>query len=237
VQWRTSGDFHLEWYVFCALEAVAFRDLAFWLLWLAGTPRNVIETITGHGNATITAYTKYFGQLLASDLEEESCVIGGRGIVVEADETKMGKRKYHRGHRVEGVWVVVGIERAIERKMFAFEVEDCSETTLKYIIDNFVKDGSTVCTDGWRRYTFLSRQDRVTHETVNHSQTFMDPVTGTHTNTVEGTNSGLKRAVSVRNRAEKDIGDLLSKFIWKRQRADTLWDSFIGTLGKIQYTD
>jgi hypothetical protein len=32
--------------------------------------------------------------------------IGSPGIVVEVDETKLGKRKYHRGHRVEGVWVV-----------------------------------------------------------------------------------------------------------------------------------
>ena len=29
--------------------------------------------------------------------------IGGEGIVVEIDETKMGKRKYNRGHMVEGL--------------------------------------------------------------------------------------------------------------------------------------
>jgi len=38
-------------------------------------------------------------------VEEESEPIGGPGKVVEVDESKFGKRKYHRGHRVDGVWV------------------------------------------------------------------------------------------------------------------------------------
>jgi hypothetical protein len=28
------------------------------------------------------------------------------GIIVEVDETKLGKRKYYRGHRVVKVWVI-----------------------------------------------------------------------------------------------------------------------------------
>jgi hypothetical protein len=32
-------------------------------------------------------------------------------FIVEVDESKFGKRKYHRGHRVEGVWVIGGVER------------------------------------------------------------------------------------------------------------------------------
>lgn len=37
--------------------------------------------------------------------------IGGPGRTVEIDESKFGKRKYHRGKRVDGVWVFGGIER------------------------------------------------------------------------------------------------------------------------------
>ena len=37
---------------------------------------------------------------------ENSELVGGEGKVVQIDESKFGKRKYHRGHRVEGQWVL-----------------------------------------------------------------------------------------------------------------------------------
>ncbi len=36
--------------------------------------------------------------------------LGGEGVRVQIDETKIGKRKYHRGHLVEGQWVFGAIE-------------------------------------------------------------------------------------------------------------------------------
>jgi len=44
-------------------------------------------------------------------LEQHSEPIGGPGKVVEIDVSKLGKRKYHCGKRVERVWVFGGIER------------------------------------------------------------------------------------------------------------------------------
>ena len=49
--------------------------------------------------------------------------LGGPGKIVEIDESKIGKRKYHRGHVVEGQWVVGGIE-VDSRKCFIVTVED-----------------------------------------------------------------------------------------------------------------
>ena len=40
--------------------------------------------------------------------------LGGEGEEVEIDESKFGKRKYHRGHRVEGQWALVASKEAIE---------------------------------------------------------------------------------------------------------------------------
>ena len=53
---------------------------------------------------------------------EDSESIGGEGKVVQIDESKFGKRKYHRGHHVEGQWVFGGIEND-SRKCFLIAVE------------------------------------------------------------------------------------------------------------------
>ena len=85
---------------------------------------------TGCSSKTITAFTKYFRQLVSESLEDEDTIIGGDGIIVEIDEYKLGKRKYNRGHRVEGVWVLGGVERTDSRKVFLVEVPDRSAETL-----------------------------------------------------------------------------------------------------------
>jgi len=38
-------------------------------------------------------------------------MLGGADKVVEVDETKIGRRKYHRGKFVEGQWVFGLVER------------------------------------------------------------------------------------------------------------------------------
>ncbi|KAG1135447.1 hypothetical protein G6F37_013960 [Rhizopus arrhizus] len=44
-------------------------------------------------------------------LRHNPIMFGGPGVDhVQIDESKLGKRKYHRGHRVEGVWVLGMVE-------------------------------------------------------------------------------------------------------------------------------
>ena len=66
-------------------------------------------------------------------IQRNSEKLGGDGKVVQIDESKVGKRKYHRGHRVEGQWVFGGIEED-SRRCFLVAVEDQSEATLLPII-------------------------------------------------------------------------------------------------------
>jgi hypothetical protein len=61
-------------------------------------------------------------------------MVGGENIVVEIDETKLGKRKYNRGHRVDGVWVVCGVERTPARKVFVAQVKSRDSDTLMEVI-------------------------------------------------------------------------------------------------------
>lgn len=164
-----------------------------------------------------------------------SCVIGGDGIIVELDETKLARRKYNRGHHVEGTWVIEGVERSAERKLFAVEVEDRSESTIRNVIEEHVAPGSVIHTDCWKAYAFLGREDDYENLTVNHSKTFKDILTGVHTNTIEGTWNALKRKIPARNRTASDLGDHLYSFIWNRQHACDLWNAFWTAMRSVPY--
>ena len=74
--------------------------------------------------------------------------IGGIGKVVEIDESKFGRRKYYRGHRVEGQWIFGGIERG-SGKCFLVPVEKRDTETLLAIIKEWIIPGTTIISDCW----------------------------------------------------------------------------------------
>ena len=130
---------------------------------------------TGHSSHTISSFYRHFRSLIASTLQEEDQEIGGQGIIVEVDVTKMGKRKYNRGHRVNGVWVVAGVERTAERKMFLVAVENIDSETLTNIIMSHMKEGSIINTDTWKGYGSITLQTGLQHKTANLSKHYKDP--------------------------------------------------------------
>lgn len=110
--------------------------------------------------------------------------LGGPGKYVEIDESKIGKRKYYRGHHVEGQWVFGGIERD-SRKCFIIAVEDRSEATLLPLIEKYIEKGTTIISDCWKGYINL-RKHGYEHITVNHSKEFVNSE-GFHTNKMKDT--------------------------------------------------
>jgi transposase-like protein len=117
-------------------------------------------------------------------------MIGGTDKIVEIDESKFGKRKYHRGHRVEGQWVFGGMERG-SGKVFMVPVEDRTKDTLLAIIKDYIKPGTTIYSDCWKSYDCLKDEGFV-HCTVN-SINFVDPESGAHTNGIESSWRHAKR--------------------------------------------
>jgi hypothetical protein len=85
--------------------------------WLNKVSATSIVSMTGHSSATVTSFLNYYRQLVASTLDMEKNIIGGEGVIVEIDESKIAKRKYHKGHKVEGAWVFGGIERTAEKSL------------------------------------------------------------------------------------------------------------------------
>jgi transposase-like protein len=203
-------------------------------IWLNRCSQTQAMNQTGHASGTVTTFFKHFRRLVASTLDESDAQIGGLNIEVEVDETKLGKRKYNRGHRVDGVWIVAGVERTEDRKVFMVKVQDRTAETLLDIISRHVLPGSIVYTDMHRGYSQIETRLGLSHATVNHSLFFRDPVTGVTTNTIEGTNNALKIMIKPRNRT-RDVDDHLAEFVWRRKHNGHLWEAFVAALRDIHY--
>jgi transposase-like protein len=208
-------------------------ELAYY--WVCGCSRTAALMISGHSPNTVTDFYEYFRQLVASSLEESDDLIGGPNIIVEIDESKFGKRKYNRGHRIDGAWVFGGIERTLERKFFVEVVDKRDASTLLDTINRHVLPGSIVHSDCWKAYTHLSDVIDVEHRTVNHSRGFINKTDGTHTNTIEAKWGALKRKISIRGRVQDRLDSHLMEQIWRAKYSKNLWIAFINALRDVHY--
>ncbi|KAG1139135.1 hypothetical protein G6F37_013041 [Rhizopus arrhizus] len=100
-----------------------YDTLSILYFWSLKIRRMTISTMVGCSPKAVRKTLTDWYHVLQEDLQQNDRNIGGydadgNPIVVEIDESKFGKRKYHRGHRVEGVWVVGGVEKTPERKCF-----------------------------------------------------------------------------------------------------------------------
>ncbi|WUR03191.1 DDE-TNP-IS1595 domain-containing protein [Vairimorpha necatrix] len=127
--------------------------------------------------------------------------IGGPGIIVEIDESKFGKVKYHKGHRVDGVWVFGMVERTTQRKIVMIPVDNRRADTLEEIIKNYVHRESIIHSDCFKSYSKL-KDIFAEHKTVNHSIEFVNNINSCHTNTIEGNWFGIKNETSVNTEQE-----------------------------------
>jgi hypothetical protein len=79
-------------------------------------------------------------------LEGSSEKIGGPQKTVEIDDSKFGRRKYHRGHPSKDQWVFGGVERESSRT-FLVPVPDRTADTLVAIISDWIETGTMVISD------------------------------------------------------------------------------------------
>ena len=86
-------------------------------------------------------------------MPESETIVGGPGVEVEVDETTMGRRKYHRVYRIDGIWAIAVVERPPDKIMFAVEIEKRAKITIQKILENHILPGSIVLTDCFKSYT------------------------------------------------------------------------------------
>lgn len=145
----------------------------------------------------------------------------GNPIDVQIDESKFMHRKYHRGLFREGHWVFGGVEVGIvDPKCFLVVCPGNRRdaATLLPLIEEWVLPGSRVVSDMWAAYGGVANLPAgYQHATVNHSLHFVDPVTGVHTNNVEGQWSQVKRKFRAMNGTSDQLFDTyLLEFMWRK---------------------
>ncbi|XP_043478507.1 uncharacterized protein LOC122508906 [Leptopilina heterotoma] len=123
--------------------------------------------------------------------------IGGVGEIVEIDECKIGRRKFERGQVVEGSWILGMIHRG---HSFNYRLEICPDnkrdkTTLINLIKKHVVVGTEIHTDCWKGYIDLEQCGYV-HDTVKHSEEFVNSTTGAHTQNIESSWRWMRRSLS-----------------------------------------
>ena len=116
-------------------------------LWSQGFSQGEILHELKLSNKTVTEWTNFFRESCISAVIDNSTQIGGNGIEVEIDESKFGKWKYHKGHKVEGQWVFGGREKYNKKQIFMIPVCNRKEATLIPIIKKWIKPGSIIHSD------------------------------------------------------------------------------------------
>jgi transposase-like protein len=160
-------------------------------------------------------------------LMEREHPIGGPGKIVQIDESKFGKRKYHRGHRVEGQWVFGGIEEE-SRRSFMVAVEKRDESTLLPIIERHIAKCSIIVSDCWKAYINLEKHG-YEHRLVNHSKEFVNN-DGDHTNKIEGHWRQAKCKMPSFGVRKIAFSSYLAEFLWRYEHKGKdlfsmfLWD-------------
>ncbi|XP_050339519.1 uncharacterized protein LOC126765890, partial [Bactrocera neohumeralis] len=165
--------------------------------------------------------------------------IGGPGKTVEIDESKFKKRKYNKGRRVEGHWVLGMVEHGSDD----LRLEVCpgnvrSAEVLIPLIEKHVAKGSVICTDCWKAYDCLASHG-YEHRRVNHSDPDNPFVAedGTHTQRIESQWCVIKRFFIKDNyNNSEDFSNLIFEYIWRKNIANNHDDPFVKLLDAIKYT-
>ena len=153
-------------------------------LWANGFTNNDIQHELKLSKTALIEWSAYFRDVCLDTCIEESQPIGGPGIEVEIDESKFGKRKYYRGHKVDGKWVFGGRETYDKSKIFMVPVENRKAKTLLPLIEQWIQKGSIIHSDCFKSYNRLSKMG-YTHVTVNHSKEFVNRESAACTNRIE----------------------------------------------------
>ena len=220
-KWITAGS----WLERTRLTVTQVLD--FVRTWCLGVSGAVMRSESGIvSKATSTDWSRFCREICAGALlAADNGVIGGPGHIVEVDESKFSKRKYDRGRHLRKRWVFGGFDRTTRKSFFEF-VENRTADTLLEVIIRRVARGSIICSDEFKSYKRL-RELGYEHIIVNHSQNFVDPITGAHTQNIECCWGCLKRFLrAVGRNLGPHVSEYFSEYIYRQQHKTNLFEQF-----------
>lgn len=184
-------------------------------LWIRNVPMDIIKKEIGMSN--VRCLQRLFLSVVKWEMIDNMEPIGGPGKIVEIDESKFGKRKYHKGHRVKGQWVFGGYERGSGR-VFAVPVKNRKRRTLIPIIKRWILPGTEIQSDCWKAYLVLGAKDSVyKYLTVNHTKYYTDPKTGACTNHIEASWRPMKADIKGSSRRAHFFEAYLAKYMFNKR--------------------
>ena len=200
--------------------------------WCYDQPIRFAMNETNVSSATVVEYYNYFNQLADQEISHtfSTSKIGGYGWEVQIDESKFGSRKYNVGRVVEGTWVLGMIARNGNQsslRMIVCPNNSRSRETLKPLILQNIAPGSVIYTDCWQGYSNIEEMDQdFQHFSVNHTNNFVNPETGAHTNAIEGSWKDAKQRYKAKNVPQEKFQQWLNGYQWKRNIKKKKLDPF-----------
>ena len=132
------------------------------------------------------------------------------------------------------LWVI-GIYQSKEHVQF-IRVQNRTQETLKLVLNKYVQIGSYIWTDSFKSYNDYSIAGYV-HQSVNHSENFLDPDTGAHTQGIEhswlGAEVWYKRSRGNRVYLQSHLDEAAYNVLRPPEtRSGTLFGAFLNDMGQ-----
>ena len=178
---------------------------------------------------TVVDWKQFMREICIEELLANPEPLGGPGKIVEIDESKFGKRKYNRGRLLTGQWVFGLLEKGTDNVVL-FSVPDRSIVTLLPIIQQLVLPGTTIHSDEWASYFVLQTQGYI-HETFNHSENFVDPLTHVHTQGIECQWDCVKKRLRTGQTTNPELLEThLIESFWRRRNKSNVFNKIVSAM-------
>ena len=243
------GKFSIRAGTFLGKSKVSIQAII-WIVWhfVHNLTENQCKQYTNIGQKNCKTIVNWYGkcrEVCSTWIWQNKPKLGGFGKIVEMDESHFaGAAKYGKGRRLgehpwEGSnkWGFGLIERGSLDCVLKTVHASRSRAILMPLINESCADGTVFCSDGWKAYAKLSENaelEDTLHFPVNHTNNYGNPVTGAHTQSIEGTWIHCKNFLPTYGVKPNSLDSYLSTFMWMRyvkQRKLDIFRHFLVSAG------